>query len=106
MDGQTLAGIIGLATAIVSAVGAMLKWSVTRIAKSHDDAATKSCAAQDRATNAIIDNTRVTATLVERLATMHAKVDDMWKRAGGATPMKRSQTPHRGVHRMPPKDED
>ena len=106
MDGQTLASVIGLATAIVSSLTALVRWSVNRIAKSHDDAATKSCAAQDRATEAIIENTKVTTTLVVKLDSMHGKIDDVWKRAGGATPLKRSATPPRGIARMPTQNDE
>lgn len=106
MDAQTIASLIGLATTITSGLTALVMWAVKRIAKSHDDAATKSCASQDRATDAIIENTKVTTQLVERMSTMHGKIDDLWKRAGGATPIKRTATPHRGVHRMPTSDEE
>ena len=108
MDGQTLASVIGLATAVVSAFTALARWAVNRISKSHDDAANKACAAQDRATDAIIDNTRVTTRLVARLENMDSKLDEL----RGYKPKKRAQTSPgvRDGHRtplsvVPPEDE-
>jgi hypothetical protein len=108
VDGQTLASVIGLATAVFSAFVALVRWAVTRIAKSHDDAATRSVAAQDRATDAIVDNTRVTTRLVGRLENMDSKLDEL----RGVKPKKRAQTSpgvrseYREPLRVVPEDED
>lgn len=59
-----------------------------RITKSHDDAATKSAAAQDRATEAIVKNTEITTRLVVKLDVMDNKIDEM----RGVKPKKRART--------------
>ena len=61
---------------MASLVG-LVRWAVMRITKSHDDAATKSAAAQDRATEAIIKNTEITTRLVVKLDVMDNKIDEM-----------------------------
>ena len=101
MSVEVVLAIIGALGAFAAGVTKLVHWAVKHIAKTVSSSADKSCAAQDRATDAIIENTKVTTTLVERLTSMSGKIDDMWKRAGGATPLKRTQTPHRGVHRLP-----
>lgn len=73
---MTEAIIAGAATFLASLAG-LVRWAVNRIAKAHDDAATKSCAAQDRATDAIIKNTEITTKLVVKLDAMDTKIDEI-----------------------------
>lgn len=102
MSGEVLASIIGgVSTFLVSLVG-LVRWAVTRIAKSHDDAATKSCAAQDRATDAIIKNTEITTKLVVKLDGIDTKIDAVHRSV-----KKRAQTsPGAPVMRLVPPDSE
>lgn len=72
-----IVAVIAACSAFFGGLAKLAHWSVTRIAKSHDDAATKSCAAQDRATEAIIKNTEITTKLVVKLDAMDGKIDEI-----------------------------
>ena len=54
MDAEIIIAGIAAVGGVLGGLTKLVHWAVSRIAKSHDDAATKSCAAQDRATEAII----------------------------------------------------
>jgi hypothetical protein len=97
VDGEIILAIIAALTAFLGGATKLVHWAVTRIAKSHDDAATKSCAAQDRATDAIIKNTEITTKLVTKLDHMDGKLDEI----RGVKSKKRARTDPGGLRIVP-----